>query len=148
MNDAAEYLDPTAAPLRSQTELLSLDTTLLQGRVVVPAPGLVYPFAVARHQFDAPLMGVRWMPLELLSAKGNVAAGQGRRYTLTLRDRDGRYVVQDLPLLRMAELASGPGSWTVRGLLIGPSFIDWRRSFVRAVAPLPAGILYFDLLYA
>lgn len=147
MNDAAQYLDPTAAPVRYATELLSLDTTILQGRVVTPAPGLVYPFAASRHQFLLPLAGVRWVYRDVLSVKNNVAAANGRRYTLTLRDMDGRYVVQDMPFSRLAEIPVAPGSWTVRGLLIRPTFIDWRRSFVRAIAPPPTGILYFDLLY-
>lgn len=148
MNDAAaRYMDPTAAPVRGASELLSLDTEYLQGRRVVPQPGLVYPFVVARHQYQRPIMGVRWMPLELYTVKGNAPANNGRHYTLTLRDQDGKYVVQDVPLSRLAELASGPGSWTVRNWLIEPRFIDWRRSFVRAINP-ERNILYFDLIYA
>ena len=141
-----EYFDPTINPPRSASETLQVDTTFLNGQPTVPKPGVVWTFNGARSQDTKTLIRVSWISASTLDDKNLPLFPDGNRYTLTLRDLDGNYIVQDLPLCRIGNAPLQPGV-VVRNLDFSPVYIDWRRSYIRGIQPLLAGVIALELWY-
>lgn len=141
--------DPTIQPLSRDSELIALDTAFYQGQPIVPFSGLQLPFPVAPKQWQRPVVTVAWIPDDQLGAKpAGLQFKDGKRYTLTLRDQDGRYIAEDVPLLRLCVFNVGAPSFvSQQSLIYEPALIDWRRSFVRCITPAPSGVLRFNLVY-
>lgn len=143
----AQAFDPTANPPRSASEVLRVDTRFLNGQPFVAHAGAVFPFPTAKMQATHRLIGMQWLKFQLVKDPLFPTLLQGAGYTVTLRDFDGNFICQDLPLSRL-------GSWPVtatqsnsRTLWFSATFIDWRRSFVRAIVPVADRVIAIEAIY-
>ena len=78
------------------------------------------------------MVGVSVFDDKLLQYDTGMTIGDLASVTITLRDREGNYIAEDLPASRLVD---GFGT-LLRGLVFDPVYIDWRRSFARPTVVL------------
>jgi len=124
----------TGGIVRGASEVITVDTSSVAGKLLPPKAGRTYGFDAARMQHDRRVVAIR-----PVYDKGFKAA-QAVALVITLRDRNGNYIMEDMPVRRLSEEMAFQ-NWVVRNLLIRPRFVDWRKSYVRWVAsPLVTGV--------
>ena len=137
--NAAQNIAVDAGLVRGASEVVALDFDTLNGQAVVTKAGVEYPFPTANLQSER-----RVVQLRLVRGK-DVGLTVSGSILLTLRDPVGRYIVQDLPLRRVAE--ENVKGWIVRNLIYRPTLIDWRQCFAKAVDNTVSGIMELEIIY-
>lgn len=145
MNEPKQY-GVTVGLTRGASELIETNTALLEGVPSGGKVGVAYTFPTANFQDQRRAVQYRAYYLEIYRAKDIVPDGNLNGATITVRDRDGNFILEDVPLWRLSVQTLKDTTGIIRPLLFTPRFVDWRQSFIRLVvanvAVYPLDIVY------